>query len=52
MLHPNHGISMEENHFELKVEDHLLIKKPISIRNIPSNPLVYAIVVLQHMIEA
>ncbi|XP_006651955.1 SCAR-like protein 1 isoform X2 [Oryza brachyantha] len=44
MLHPNYGISMEENQFEPKVEDHLLIKKPISIRNIPRNPLVDAVV--------
>uniref|UniRef100_A0A0D9W0P7 WH2 domain-containing protein n=1 Tax=Leersia perrieri TaxID=77586 RepID=A0A0D9W0P7_9ORYZ len=43
MLHPNYGISMEENHFEPKVEDHLSIKKPISIRNIPRNPLVDAV---------
>ncbi|KAF0910990.1 hypothetical protein E2562_005379 [Oryza meyeriana var. granulata] len=43
MLHPNYGISMEENQFEPKVEDHLLIKKPISIRNIPRNPLVDAV---------
>ncbi|XP_066164710.1 SCAR-like protein 1 isoform X2 [Oryza sativa Japonica Group] len=43
MLHPNYGISMEENQFEPKVEDHLLIKKPVSIRNIPRNPLVDAV---------
>uniref|UniRef100_A0A0E0KKQ1 WH2 domain-containing protein n=1 Tax=Oryza punctata TaxID=4537 RepID=A0A0E0KKQ1_ORYPU len=43
MLHPNYGISTEESQFEPKVEDHLLIKKPVSIRNIPRNPLVDAV---------
>ncbi|KAL5210617.1 hypothetical protein ABZP36_006240 [Zizania latifolia] len=43
MLHPNYGISVEENQFEPKVADHRPIKKPISIRNIPRNPLVDAV---------
>ncbi|KAG8061500.1 hypothetical protein GUJ93_ZPchr0003g17025 [Zizania palustris] len=43
MLHPNYGISVEENQFEPKVADHRSTKKPISIRNIPRNPLVDAV---------
>ncbi|KAG8098754.1 hypothetical protein GUJ93_ZPchr0013g36360 [Zizania palustris] len=43
MLHPNYGISVEEDQFELKFADHRPSKKPISIRNIPRNPLVDAV---------
>uniref|UniRef100_A0ACD5X8Y9 Uncharacterized protein n=1 Tax=Avena sativa TaxID=4498 RepID=A0ACD5X8Y9_AVESA len=43
MLHPNYGISMEGIQFEPEVTDHRLIRKPISMRNIPRNPLVDAV---------
>ncbi|XP_062212825.1 SCAR-like protein 1 isoform X2 [Phragmites australis] len=43
MLHPNYGISVEENQFEPNIADNRLIRKPISIKNIPRNPLVDAV---------
>ncbi|XP_062214170.1 SCAR-like protein 1 isoform X2 [Phragmites australis] len=43
MLHPNYGISVEESQFEPNVTDKRLIRKPISIKNIPRNPLVDAV---------
>ncbi|CAM0877287.1 unnamed protein product [Alopecurus aequalis] len=43
MLHPNYGISMEGIRFEPEVTDHRLTRKPISMRNIPRNPLVDAV---------
>jgi hypothetical protein len=43
MLHPNYGISMEGIQFEPEITDHRLTRKPISIRNIPRNPLVDAV---------
>ncbi|KQK12485.1 SCAR-like protein 1 [Brachypodium distachyon] len=43
MLHPNYGMSMEGRRFEPEVTDYPLIRKPISMRNIPRNPLVDAV---------
>ncbi|KAL6894335.1 hypothetical protein ACP4OV_008433 [Aristida adscensionis] len=43
MLHPNYGLLFEESQFEPNITDNHLIKKPISIRNIPRNPLVDAV---------
>lgn len=43
MLHPNYGVSMEGVQFEPEITDHRLTRKPISIRNIPRNPLVDAV---------
>ncbi|OEL32068.1 SCAR-like protein 1 [Dichanthelium oligosanthes] len=43
MIHPKYGISVEESQFEPNITDNHLIKKPISIKNIPRNPLVDAV---------
>ncbi|CAN6297281.1 unnamed protein product [Urochloa humidicola] len=43
MIHPKYGISVEESQFELDITENHLIKKPISIKNIPRNPLVDAV---------
>jgi hypothetical protein len=43
MIHPKYGISAEESQFEPNITDNHLIKKPISIKNIPRNPLVDAV---------
>jgi hypothetical protein len=43
MLHPNYGISMEGIQFEPEITDHRQTRKPISVRNIPRNPLVDAV---------
>ncbi|RLN38562.1 SCAR-like protein 1 isoform X1 [Panicum miliaceum] len=42
MIHPKYGISVEDS-FEPNITDNHLIKKPISIKNIPRNPLVDAV---------
>nr|CAB3497699.1 unnamed protein product [Digitaria exilis] len=42
MIHPKY-ISIEESQFETNITDNHLIKKPISIKNIPRNPLVDAV---------
>lgn len=43
MLHPKYGILEEESQFEPNIADNHLIRKPISIKNIPRNPLVDAV---------
>ncbi|GJM97031.1 hypothetical protein PR202_ga13926 [Eleusine coracana subsp. coracana] len=43
MLHPNYGIWIKERPFEPNITDNHVIRKPISIRNIPRNPLVDAV---------
>ncbi|CAN6291353.1 unnamed protein product [Urochloa humidicola] len=43
MIHPKYGISVEESLFEPDITENHLIKKPISIKNIPRNPLVDAV---------
>lgn len=43
MLHPKYGILVEESQFELNIADNHLIRKPISVKNIPRNPLVDAV---------
>ncbi|KAL6638131.1 hypothetical protein ACP70R_025703 [Stipagrostis hirtigluma subsp. patula] len=43
MLHPNYGVLFEENQFGQNITDNRLIRKPISVRNIPRNPLVDAV---------
>ncbi|XP_066365344.1 SCAR-like protein 1 isoform X1 [Miscanthus floridulus] len=43
MLHPKYGILVEESPFEPNIADNHLIRKPISIKNIPRNPLVDAV---------
>ncbi|KAE8808900.1 SCAR-like protein 1 [Hordeum vulgare] len=43
MLHPNYGISSEGSRFEPEVTDYRLTRKPVSVRNIPRNPLVDAV---------
>ncbi|KAF7075676.1 hypothetical protein CFC21_080434 [Triticum aestivum] len=43
MLHPNYGISTEGSRFEPEVTDYRLTRKPVSVRNIPRNPLVDAV---------
>jgi hypothetical protein len=43
MLHPNYGTSIEERLSPPNSTDNHLILKPISIRNIPRNPLVDAV---------
>ncbi|CAL4936705.1 unnamed protein product [Urochloa decumbens] len=43
MIHPKYGISVEESQFEPDITENHLIKKPISIKNIPRNPLVDAV---------
>ncbi|PUZ36378.1 hypothetical protein GQ55_9G033300 [Panicum hallii var. hallii] len=42
MIHPKYGISVQDS-FEQNITDNHLIKKPISIKNIPRNPLVDAV---------
>jgi len=42
MIHPKYGMSVEDN-FEPNITNNHLIKKPISIKNIPRNPLVDAV---------
>jgi hypothetical protein len=43
MLHPKYGLLVEESPFEPNIADNHLIRKPISIKNIPRNPLVDAV---------
>ncbi|CAN6286390.1 unnamed protein product [Urochloa humidicola] len=43
MIHPKYGISVEESQFEPDITENHLTKKPISIKNIPRNPLVDAV---------
>lgn len=43
MIHPKYGISIRECQFEPNIADNHLIRKPISIKNIPRNPLVDAV---------
>uniref|UniRef100_A0A0A9AU30 Protein SCAR n=1 Tax=Arundo donax TaxID=35708 RepID=A0A0A9AU30_ARUDO len=43
MIHPKYGILIEESQFVPNITDNHLIRKPISIKNIPRNPLVDAV---------
>jgi len=43
MLHPKYGVLVEESQFESNIADNHLTRKPISIKNIPRNPLVDAV---------
>ncbi|TVU44422.1 hypothetical protein EJB05_03863 [Eragrostis curvula] len=43
MLHPNYGVPIEEGPYAPSISDNHLIRKPISIKNIPRNPLVDAV---------
>ncbi|WVZ61017.1 hypothetical protein U9M48_010957 [Paspalum notatum var. saurae] len=43
MLHPKYGISVKESEYEPNITENHLIRKPISIKNIPRNPLVDAV---------
>ncbi|KAJ1293002.1 hypothetical protein BS78_01G034400 [Paspalum vaginatum] len=43
MLHPKYHISVKESEYEPDITENHLIRKPISIKNIPRNPLVDAV---------